>query len=167
MEMISVQQAEEIIFSQVRDFGTEEIFYENASGRILAEHILADRDLPPFERPTVDGVAISFKSYEKGMRDFTIKTVQAAGEAPLSIDDENECIEIMTGAALHSSMDTVIRYEDILINNNVASIQIDVKKGQNIHLKGRDKKAGEILVKPIRPSLRLFSELPHQWGKHF
>ncbi|WP_343661549.1 molybdopterin molybdotransferase MoeA [Chryseobacterium sp.] len=156
MEMISVQQAEEIIFSQVRDFGTEEIFYENASGRILAEHILADRDLPPFERPTVDGVAISFKSYEKGMRDFTIKTVQAAGEAPLSIDDENECIEIMTGAALHSSMDTVIRYEDILINNNVASIQIDVKKGQNIHLKGRDKKAGEILVKAnqaITPSI--------------
>jgi molybdopterin molybdotransferase len=68
MEMISVQQAEEIIFSQVRNFGTEEIFYENALGRILAENILADRDLPPFDRPTVDGIAISFNSYEKGLR---------------------------------------------------------------------------------------------------
>lgn len=156
MEMISVQQAEDIIFSQIRNFGTEEIFYENASGRILAEDILADRDLPPFDRPTVDGIAISFKSYERGIRDFTIKAVQAAGESPLSIDDENECIEIMTGAALHSSVDTVIRYEDILINNNVASINIDIKKGQNIHLKGTDKKSGEILVKAsqiITPSI--------------
>ncbi|QBJ88258.1 molybdopterin molybdenumtransferase MoeA [Chryseobacterium gleum] len=156
MEMISVQQAEDIIFSQIRNFGTEEIFYENASGRILAEDILADRDLPPFDRPTVDGIAISFKSYERGIRDFTIKAVQAAGESPLSIDDEKECIEIMTGAALHSSVDTVIRYEDILINNNVAGINIDMKKGQNIHLKGKDKKAGEILVKAnqvITPSI--------------
>jgi len=156
MEMISVQQAEEIILSQVRNFGTEEIFYENALGRVLAEDILADCDLPPFDRPTVDGIAISFKSYEKGVRDFTIKAVQAAGETPISINNENECVEIMTGAALHSSMDTVIRYEDILISNNVANITIDVKKGQNIHLKGKDKKAGEILVKAnqiITPSI--------------
>jgi len=154
--MISVQQAEEIILSQVRNFGTEEIFYENALGRVLAEDILADCDLPPFDRPTVDGIAISFKSYEKGVRDFTIKAVQAAGETPISINNENECVEIMTGAALHSSMDTVIRYEDILISNNVANITIDVKKGQNIHLKGKDKKAGEILVKAnqiITPSI--------------
>lgn len=156
MEMISVQQAEEIIFSQIRNFGTEEIFYENASGRILAENILADRDLPPFDRPTVDGIAISFQSYEKGLHDFPIKAVHAAGETPVSVDEDNECIEIMTGAALHSSMDTVIRYDDILINNNVASINIDIKKGQNIHLKGKDKKSGEILVKAnqiITPSI--------------
>lgn len=156
MEMISVKQAEEIILSQIKNFGTEEIFYENALGRILAEDILADRDLPPFDRSTVDGIAISFTSYEKGLRDFTVKAVQAAGEVPVSIDNENDCIEIMTGAALHSSMDTVIRYEDILINSNIASINIDVKKGQNIHLKGRDKKAGEILVKTnqlITPSI--------------
>lgn len=154
--MISVQQAEDIIFSQVRNFGTEEIFYENASGRILAEDILADRDLPPFDRSTVDGIAISFTSYERGIQNFNIKAVQAAGEVPVSIDNENDCIEIMTGASLHSSMDTVIRYEDILINNNVASININIKKGQNIHLKGRDKKAGEILVKAnqvITPSI--------------
>ncbi len=156
MEMISVQQAEEIILSQIKDLGTEEIFYENALGRILAENILADRDLPPFDRSTVDGIAISFNSFEKGIRTFTIKAVQAAGEVPVSIDDENECIEIMTGAALDSSMDTIIRYEDISINNNFASITIDAKKGQNIHLKGRDKKAGEILVKAnqvITPSI--------------
>lgn len=147
MEMISVQQAEEIIFSQIKNFGTEEISYENALGRVLAENITADRDLPPFDRPTVDGIAISFKAYEKGTRAFTIKAVQAAGETPIPVDNEDECVEIMTGAALHSSMDTVIRYEDISIDDTIAKIAIDIKKGQNIHVKGRDKKANEILVK--------------------
>lgn len=154
--MISVQQAEEILLSQIKDFGTEEIFYENALGRILAENILADCDLPPFDRSTVDGIAISFNSYESGIHTYKIKAVQAAGEVPAYIDAKDECIEIMTGAALHSSIDTVIRYEDITIDNNLVSFTIPIKRGQNIHLKGKDKKAGEILVKAnqvITPSI--------------
>ncbi|MFS4428311.1 molybdopterin molybdotransferase MoeA [Chryseobacterium sp. S90] len=156
MEMISVQQAEEIILSQIKNFGTEEIFYENALGRILAESITADSDLPPFDRSTVDGIAIYFNSYKNGIHTYKIKAVQAAGELPVFIDTEDECIEIMTGAALDPSVDTVIRYEDISINNNLVGFTIPIKKGQNIHLKGKDKKAGEILVKAnqvITPSI--------------
>ncbi|AZA98448.1 molybdopterin molybdenumtransferase MoeA [Chryseobacterium joostei] len=147
MEMITVQQAEDIVMSQHQDFGIEKIPYELAVGRVLAEDLCADRDLPPFDRPTVDGIAINYSAYQKGIMSFTIKAVQSAGEPSLSIDSENECIEIMTGAALGSSVDTVIRYEDISIDNGNASVNIDVKKGQNIHLKARDKKRGDILVK--------------------
>ena len=147
MEMITVQQAEDIILSQAQDFGRESIPYDLALGKVLAETITADRDLPPFDRPTVDGIAIAYRSYEKGIRSFVIKAIQPAGEPPVSIIADNECIEIMTGASLDHSADTVIRYEDISIDNGIATIQIDVKKGQNIHLKGKDKKTGEILVK--------------------
>ncbi|HCN48434.1 MAG TPA: molybdopterin molybdenumtransferase MoeA [Chryseobacterium sp.] len=146
MEMITVQQAENIILSQTKDFGKEQISYENSLGRVLAEDLTADRDLPPFDRPTVDGIAIRYSAYEKGIRSFTIKAIQSAGEPSLPIDSETECIEIMTGAALDHSVDTVIRYEDISINNGIASILIEIKKGQNIHLKGRDKKEGEVLA---------------------
>lgn len=146
--MITVQQADEIIDSQVQDFGTEEIDFQNALGRVLEENIRADRELPPFDRPTVDGIAINFSAFEKGIRSFKIKAIQSAGEPSLAIFSENECIEIMTGAALDTTLDTVIRYEDIWIESGIATIQIDVKKGQNIHLKGRDKKAGETLVEP-------------------
>jgi len=146
MEMITVQQAEEIIMSQYQDFGNEPVSYEAALGRVLAENLFADRDLPPFDRPTVDGIAIRHAAYQKGIRSFAIKAVQSAGEPSLSVDSENECIEIMTGAALDHSVDTVIRYEDISIENDIASINIDIKKGQNIHLKARDKKMGDILV---------------------
>lgn len=145
--MITVQQAEDIILSQAQDFGRESIPYDLALGKVLAETITADRDLPPFDRPTVDGIAIAYRSYEKGIRSFVIKAIQPAGEPPVSIIADNECIEIMTGASLDHSADTVIRYEDISIDNGIATIQIDVKKGQNIHFKGKDKKAGEILVK--------------------
>ncbi|OCA72625.1 molybdopterin molybdenumtransferase MoeA [Chryseobacterium artocarpi] len=144
--MITVQQAEEIILSQAQDFGKEEISYNHALGRVLAENLTADRDLPPFDRPTVDGIAIRYDAYEKGIRSFTVKAIQSAGESSISIDSEEECIEIMTGAALDHSVDTVIRYEDISINEGIATINIDIKKGQNIHLKGRDKKEGEVLV---------------------
>lgn len=145
--MITVQQAEDIILSQAQDFGRESIPYDLALGKVLAEAITADRDLPPFDRPTVDGIAIAYSSYEQGIRSFVIKAVQPAGEPPVSIIADNECIEIMTGASLDKSADTVIRYEDISIDNGIATIQIDIKKSQNIHLKGKDKKAGEILVK--------------------
>lgn len=145
--MINVQQAEDIILSQYQDYGKESIAYQLALGRVLAEDILADRDLPPFDRPTVDGIAIRFTSYEKGNRTFAIKAVQSAGEASVAIDSEDQCIEIMTGAALDSTVDTVIRYEDITVSNGIATINIDIRKGQNIHLKGKDKSAGEVLVK--------------------
>jgi len=145
--MITVQQAEDIILSQVQDFGKEDISYHEALGRVLAEDLTADRDLPPFNRPTVDGIAISYEAISKDRHSFTIKAVQPAGEPSIPIDSEDECVEIMTGAALDPSVDTVIRYEDISINNGIATINTDVKKGQNIHLQGRDKKEGEILVK--------------------
>lgn len=145
--MITVQQAEDIILSQTNDFGWEYISYDHALGRVLAEDLRADRDLPPFDRPTVDGIAIRYNAYEKGIRSFPIKAIQSAGEPSVPIDSETECIEIMTGASLDHSADTVIRYEDVSINNGIANITIDVKKGQNIHLKGRDKKENEILLK--------------------
>lgn len=145
--MISVEQAGKIIQSETRDFGNEEIELEISLDRVLAENIYADRDLPPFNRSTVDGIAILSIAYKKNIRQYMIKATQAAGEAPIDITSEDECIEIMTGSALSKTVDTVIRYEDIEINDGAATIQTNpVVKGQNIHKKGADKKQGEVIV---------------------
>lgn len=146
--MISVQEAEQIILSTARDYGMEQVALLNAAGRILSEDIVADRDFPPFDRVTMDGIAISFKSFEAGTKIFTIKGTQAAGDAPVEINNNGECIEIMTGAALPSTVDTIIRYEDLKIEDGKATVNIDnIKKGQNVHLQGKDKSAGEVLAK--------------------
>ncbi|MBO9617689.1 MAG: molybdopterin molybdotransferase MoeA [Niabella sp.] len=155
--MITVTQADEIIQSQTVHYGFEEVGYALALGRVLAENIVADRDLPPFDRATVDGIAIDFSAYNEGLHSFKIKAIQAAGEPPVAVAAKDECIEIMTGAALDNSVNTVIRYEDIEIANGVATIKdIGIKKGQNIHLRGKDKKQGDQIANAdriITPSL--------------
>ena len=143
---VSVAVAEQIIMSKVQNYGIETIPYEIALGRVLAEDINADRDLPPCNRVTMDGIAISYDSFEKGVRSFSVKTTMAAGDAPVHIAT-GECIEIMTGAAMPDSADTVVRYEDVEIKNGVATLLINsINKGQNIHRKGKDKKQGEMVA---------------------
>ncbi len=145
--MVSVEEAEKLIQSELRDFGSEAIPFEAALDRVLAEDLMADRDLPPINRATMDGIAIRFDSLKKGLKTFQIKGIQAAGGLPIEIAKPDECIEIMTGAALPATADTIIRYEDLEIQNGMACIQSEaIRSGQNIHFKGSDKKQGEILV---------------------
>src|SRR5437868_7114999 len=106
--MITVKEAEAKIQSTVKVFGSELIPFQEASGRILADDIVADRDLPPFHRAAMDGIAIKYAAFENGLRQFRVKNIQAAGETPVDITSDEECIEIMTGAALPGSTDTVI-----------------------------------------------------------
>jgi len=70
--MTTVEQAEKLVLAEVKDFGAETIPFEQALGRALAEDIKADRDLPPFNRVTMDGIAVSYKANEKG-ETFTIR----------------------------------------------------------------------------------------------
>jgi len=145
--MVSVFEAEQIIQAQARSYGRGLVPFESALGRVLAEDIKADRDLPPCNRVTMDGIAISYAAFENGIRSFNIKATIAAGDAPVEIENENECVEIMTGGALPDTTDTVIRYEDVDIKNGNATILTDdIKKGQNLHRKGRDKKQGDIVA---------------------
>jgi molybdopterin molybdotransferase len=145
--MITVEQAENIIRSNGIPLGSECIDFNKANGRILAEAIFADRDIPPYNRVTMDGIAICYLEYEKGKRKFKISSTLAAGELINDVFPNDECIEIMTGAALPLSYDTVIRYEDLLIENGSATIVSNaIKKSQNIQPKGIDKKEQELLV---------------------
>ncbi len=146
--MVTVSEAEKIILSEARDYGAESVPFGQTSGRLLAEDITADRDLPPCNRVAMDGIAIRYDAFSSGVRSFRIKAVQAAGDPPMDITQPDECIEIMTGAALPDSTDTVVRYEDITIEHSMATINAEIiKKGQNIHSRGKDKRAGEIVIK--------------------
>lgn len=148
--MISVQEAEYIIQAEKQDYGVESVRIEQAQGRILAEEISADRDFPPYNRVTMDGIAIYFDNYKKGQRTFKIKGTQAAGANPIETEHD-ECIEIMTGAALPATADTIIRYEDVTIVDNAATVNIGtVQYGQNIHYKGSDKIKNQLLVEAGR-----------------
>ncbi len=145
--MITVEEAEKIISAQVTDFGAEIIPFELSLGRVLAENIKADRDLPPFNRVTMDGIAINYSAIENGISTFRIKGTQAAGDPPIEVEDLNECIEIMTGAMLPGFTNTVIRYEDLELRAGLATLITNgIKQGQYVHYKGNDKKQGDIVA---------------------
>jgi len=145
--MISVEEAEAIILNTVKDFGREQIPFTKAMGRILAEPIKADRDMPPFNRVAMDGIAIKYEAIEKGIKNFHIKGTQAAGDKAIQIESIDDCIEIMTGCALPQTTDTVIRYEDLIIADGVATVQTtNLKEEQNVHKQGTDRKKTEVVV---------------------
>jgi molybdopterin molybdotransferase len=145
--MITPEQAEILIHSRSLALSVESISLHQALNRVLAEELVADTDLPPFNRVMMDGIALCYRAIENGHTHFPIQAMQRAGEAPLTLESEDYCIEIMTGAVCSSGCDTVVPYEHIRIENGIAYIdQLPGAKGKNIHLKGSDKKRGEVLV---------------------
>ena len=145
--MVLVEEAEKIILAHCGDYGVESVALDDSLGRVLAEDVVADRDLPPFDRVTMDGIAIRYESLRRNIRTFRVKATQAAGEVPIEITADDECIEIMTGAALPSSADTVVPYEDIDMADGSATVTADIIiDRQNIHFRGKDKKRKEVLV---------------------
>lgn len=146
--MITVEDALQIISSTVRDYGTEQVALIDAAGRILREPLIADRPMPPYDRITMDGIAIAFDTFERGQRTFPIAGIAAAGSPRQKLNDPEACLEAMTGGILPEGTDTVIRYEDLHIENLSAKVLIDdVMRGQNIHRCGIDRQAGELVAR--------------------
>ncbi|AUC85967.1 molybdopterin molybdenumtransferase MoeA [Polaribacter sp. ALD11] len=145
--MISLTQALETVLNSTQDFGIEEIPFMKSVGRILKEEIRADRDFPPFNRVSMDGIAIDYTLFKSGQRAFKIEGVQAAGREQLTLKNPENCIEVMTGAVLPNKANTVIRYEDVETNNGYAKIIAEgIFDAQNIHSKGKDGRSGDLLI---------------------
>ncbi|MGB5553232.1 MAG: molybdopterin molybdotransferase MoeA [Flavobacteriaceae bacterium] len=146
--MTTYQQALDIIAHHKSDFPTVSRPLEACTDAYLAEDLLADRDFPPFDRVTMDGIAIQYSAFEKGQREFKIEAIAPAGTAQKTLEHPENCVEIMTGAVMPFGADTVIRYEDITIKNGGATINLDsLKHKQNVHFKGIDQKKGSCIVK--------------------
>ena len=165
--MISVNEALKIVKENAFVPSISEVPLLESLGLILAENIIADRDFPPFNRVAMDGIAAPLTP-RGGVWDFKldsevpplgaegaiIESIQYAGEPQKSLQNQQNCMEVMTGAVLPFGCDTVIRYEDIDIQENegvkYAKITIpftEITTGQNVHPQGSDRKAGDILLK--------------------
>ena len=147
MNLTTVKEAIDIILNSSENFGIEEVDFINSLGRVLKEDIIADRDFPPFDRVSMDGIAINDEAFNSGQKTFKIEGVQAAGSEQLTMQNSKNCIEAMTGAVLPKNTNVVIQYELLNIENGEATINLDtVKNFQNIHKKGLDRKQGDVLI---------------------
>ena len=157
--MISVSEAEKTILENTIHLPIEECATPEANGKVLREEIKADRDFPPFDRVTMDGIAINYQYWKNGQQKFLIEGVQTAGSPPFILQKPDSALEIMTGAMLPTGCDTVIPVEEITFEEingqKFATIHSPkLEHRQNVHFQGEDRKQGDILV----PSHTLLSQ---------
>lgn len=146
--MISVAEAYEHIYQHKYAYQTVKIPLSRALGRITSSDWFSERPLPPFNRVMMDGIAIRYADFDHGNKRFKIQGTVPAGTAQVRLEPGICCVEIMTGAMLPEHADTVIRYEDIHIENGEAYIQVDtLRYGQNVHQEGLDRPAKSCLLK--------------------
>jgi molybdopterin molybdotransferase len=146
--MISVAEAERLIFDSLAPLPSESCKIDRVHGRFLRESIVADRESPPFDRATMDGIAIRFSDWSEGKRIFAVTGTQAAGQPVMDAPKPGSCVEIMTGAPVPDELDCVVRFEDVTVESGVATIGdgIKLEMGTAIHPKGSDFAAGATVV---------------------
>jgi molybdopterin molybdotransferase len=117
------------------------------AGAVLAQSVRAERDQPPFDRVTMDGIAIASEAWRAGQRRFRIAGTQAAGARPQPLPAE-ACLEVMTGAVLPPGSDCVIPVERLAVADGWAEIEADyeVEPFGNVHTRGLDCREGDLLL---------------------
>jgi molybdopterin molybdotransferase len=97
----------------------------------------------------MDGIALSFETYASGKRTFKIEGVCAAGMPRQALQHPDHCIEIMTGGALPEGADLIIPYEHLKIENETASVTVEVPRERfdSVHEQGSDFRTGALLLK--------------------
>ena len=148
--MLSPAEATTRVLATAHPLPPETVALPHAAGRILAETLMADRDFPPFNRVAMDGIAVNFAAWAGGQTAFAIQHTQYAGEPARPLLSPQQAVEVMTGAVLPPGADAVIRYEDLLLHDNRATIQIPspAAAGVNIHQQAADRHAGDALLLP-------------------
>lgn len=147
--MTEVAAAEASILAHMPRFPARHEPLSACAGRVLAEDVQAERDQPPFDRVTMDGIAIAFRDFAAGQRSFAVRGTQAAGAEPFAVEAAAECVEVMTGAALPRGTDTVVPVERVQRSGTSAVIAADaaVNEGQFVHRRGSDHSAGRTILR--------------------
>lgn len=147
--MISVEEALAEVQRLAQDTGVERIPMLEARGRILRESVFTDRDMPPFDRVMMDGIALRSEAVAQGRKRFRVAGMAPAGAPQQRLNEAGDCLEIMTGAVLPEGADAVVRYEDLRLEDGHAELQIDqVAQMQHVHARGRDSRGRRELLQP-------------------
>ncbi len=118
------------------------------AGAVLRENVYAERDHPPFDRVSMDGIAIASSAAASNQRRFRVQATQAAGEAPLTLRNGEHCIEIMTGAVLPVGCDCVVPIERVRLDDDSAEVDqaAVLAPWKNVHRRASDQRQGALLL---------------------
>jgi molybdopterin molybdotransferase len=157
-EMISPEDARELVLSLVQPLGGETVPVLDAVGRVAAQPLASDIDIAPFAHTAMDGFALHSASIAHATPDAPVQlrviAEEPAGsvyEGPIAAD---ECVRIMTGAPLPADADAVVKYEivDVVEGDgkpgSTVAFTAPTKERSNIREAGEEARAGEVIVEP-------------------
>ena len=144
LEMISLQEACDYALTHTTPLSQSEVVsVTEARGRVLAQTITAQKNLPSFDNSAMDGFA--FKASDAGKRLRVVQTI-FAGDIPKATLKEGECYRIMTGAQVPSDADTIAPIELCHdVTDDAVTLPSNIKAGSNFRKKGEELCAGEPL----------------------
>ncbi|MGH9821610.1 MAG: molybdopterin molybdotransferase MoeA [Pyrinomonadaceae bacterium] len=148
--MIPVSKAFEIIDGKTSSSDSETIRLEFAVGRVLAENVVADTDIPPFDRSQMDGFAVVAGDTAKAPVTLRLVGESAAGRGWHYRLKRGEAVRIMTGAPVPAGADAVQKLEsarenDIQSSSGTVTILETAKKDKFIVRKGSEIQRGTTL----------------------
>ena len=142
---MTLELAQNLILEKAKFDGCGELVsLERATGKVLAQDAVAVKNLPSFDNAAMDGYALKFDDFDQPLS--IAATMLAGDEAEISLK-KGECVKIMTGAKMPINADTVVPFEDAILQEGKLSPQSKVKKFNALRYKGEEVKAGEILLK--------------------
>lgn len=146
--MISVTEAIQIVTEQTPTLGSETVSLADALGRFLAEDVVADSDLPPFDRSQMDGYAVRAADTEKAPVSLRIVGESSAGNGWHQQMNAGEAVRIMTGAPLPAGADSVQQVELTRdLSPELVQIQQPVALGRSIVVRGSEVKSGATVLR--------------------
>ena len=146
--MISVTEAIQIVRQQTRPLPSERVKLEHALNRVLAQDIVADTDLPPFDRAQMDGYAVRAEDTADAPVRLRIAGESAAGRGWHHELKQGEAVRIMTGAPVPAGADSVQQVEltHELKDNTVVELLESVETGRSIVKRGAEIQAGDTVL---------------------
>ncbi|OHC72913.1 MAG: molybdopterin molybdenumtransferase MoeA [Rhodospirillales bacterium RIFCSPLOWO2_01_FULL_65_14] len=156
-ELMPLKDALETLAERVRPVtGTESVALRAALGRVLAEDVTADRDVPPLNNSAVDGYAVYFADLDpKAATRLPVVGRVAAGHPLGRAAEREEAVRIFTGAAIPmgadgtqaSGPDTVFMEEDCERDGDFVILPPGLKRGSNYRVAGEDVKKGAVVLR--------------------
>jgi molybdopterin molybdotransferase len=142
-KMIEPEKARALAGQHPVPTGMETVPLESAFGRVLAEDVYADREVPPFPRATMDGYACRREDLPGPLE--VLETIPA-GKVPTRAVGRGQCSKIMTGAMVPEGADCVIMKEYVKSRHNGLIHFTAGKTDTHIDARGQDVKKGDLLL---------------------
>src|SRR6266478_6168436 len=145
--MISISDATSLVLQHTTALSVESVNLSEALNRVLAEDIIADCDLPPFDRAQMDGYALRAADVANTPARLGVVGESAAGSGWHKEMKTGEAVRIMTGAPVPVGADAVQQVELTRESDGEVEILERVDVGRSIVRRASEIKAGETVLR--------------------